>query len=86
MVRFTITNIEIASYKKSVGRDRTEPAEMRVLTLVPITGPDAPDMGEHVPWHGSPDGRIRVAVDDPAAFAKFQLNGEFYLDLTPIRD
>lgn len=60
----------------------TETVEMRTVVLSPVYGNGDPNHENTKFWEASPSGEIKLGTINPAAWEKFDLGREFYVDFT----
>lgn len=83
VAKFRVTKIELSSYdrpryneqKQYVGSDKIE---MRTIILAPVYSDD-PSSENKKFWDASPSGEIRLGTVNPAAWAGFDLDGEYLI-------
>jgi hypothetical protein len=70
--------------KTPEGAFRYEPAEMRTIILHPVYD-NTPGSENATFWDATPSGELRLGTVNPAAWQAFELDREYYLDITPVK-
>lgn len=57
---------------------------MKTVKLTPVLKDADPDSENSKFWAASPNGEIRLGTLNLDAAAQFKINGEYYIDFTPV--
>lgn len=67
--------------KDERGYDIYDRVEQRTIVMSPVFG-DKPGSENQKFWDASPSGELKLGTVNPAAWAAFELDGEYYIDFT----
>ena len=85
--KFRVGSFESRLYQKQIdpkagwGAENIEAVEMRTIVLSPV-GPDGSDENRAF-WSASPSGEIKLGTINQAAWGRFQLGKDYYVDFSP---
>lgn len=65
------------------GSKSWEPTEMWDIEMSPVYANGDPEHENSKFWHATPCGSFQVGVVNKAAVAAIELDGEYYIDITP---
>lgn len=71
--------------KNASGYDEHEPCRMATIKLSPVYANNDPNHENSKFWASSPGGTFELNCVNEAAVAQLELDGEYYIDITPAK-